>query len=1310
MTNSIDQLRRAAKVALVAAVVIVITGFIAEMWRFGPTVESSFTRVEQAISRSFDERAVALLQVTHAVARHPDISADLTQQTARPRLFELCRSAVNRFADTGLSITIYDSTGAARAWAGRPSEIPDERILGDRAYFVAPGPLGLRLVYVEPIVLESASDTRRVGSVAGERVLSPALGLQDQSTDSYHLTSAIANARLRTVYEGAGTNPSALTFPLQSPDGDLLLEAEVLEDDLVAARSAWRRFVLLVTAIGLAFAVVVGCATLLTRPPRGHPARFVVARGLTSAAGCVLAYAVLRRAVRLDVSSLSIFDPAAYQSAVLGGLFRTPADVVLLGLLSSALVLVAAFLVDQLRVGEHARRRDPSGPFDGRLLAWRLAGGAGLAGIVLAFDIFTKDAFQNSSVDLLHLSLQPWNATRFTMLTGLLLLSAATLWGGVTALVASQVAWRLSPRRISQTVVSAVAWFGPGSLVPLLRPVSTAGYLTLLGGAVAVAIAVPFIRPRFRHASHATRMLTMFLVILCPSLLSYPSLLDYGEATKRDFVENQAPLAATHPEELQRVLARALGQIDGLENMISLEAGLIAAPDTDRAFLIWRQTDLARLRATSAVELYGADGRLVSRFALNFPEYSSVPIDRRVTQCEWEVFGETLPFGSDERRVLHAERAVCPVGGSTAESERAPGGALIVHVAFDYNTLPFISSQNPYTELLRSPALSREPGRTGRDVEMVIYGWGLQPVFSFGRGAWSLSDALFERIYASREPFWTTLPKGDLDYSTYVVNNREGIYALGYPVFDVFDHLVHLAEVSTIVGLLFVLLTLATGVGSWLTPNRHRFGRALLREVRTSFYRRLLLAFIAATVIPVLALAFVIRGYFTTQLRAGVEAGAARTAAVAQRVIDESLVLQQVGEERTALINDDLLVWISQVLDQDVNIFTGPQLVATSERDLFASGVLPTRTPNAVFSSVVLERQPSYVMEDSVGSLRYLVAATPIRAAGADAVLTVPLASQQQDIERQIEDLDRGILLGVALFILLGGAGGLYMAERIADPVHRLTRATRQIARGDFDAQVAVRSADELQRLVASFNTMAIDLKRQQGQLEKTHRLEAWADMARQVAHEIKNPLTPVQLSAEHLLQVHADRGEPLGPVLRDCVDAILTQVRLLRQISSEFSSYATSPKVELKPTAVHDLVKDVLDPYLIGLENRIVFSVDVPDSLPRLEIDQTLVGRALTNILENALHAMPGSGTLAIRALASDDNVTLTVTDSGVGLDHETLQRIFEPYFSTKVTGTGLGMAIAKRNVELNGGTIAVESEPGVGTTVSLAFTFETQ
>ena len=253
---------------------------------------------------------------------------------------------------------------------------------------------------------------------------------------------------------------------------------------------------------------------------------------------------------------------------------------------------------------------------------------------------------------------------------------------------------------------------------------------------------------------------------------------------------------------------------------------------------------------------------------LNFPEYAGASQDWRVTRCDWDVFGEVAPFGSQERRILHAERAIC-ASPDEAPTDMMVLGSVVVHVALDYQALPFISSQSPYIEALRQTLPAPEVGQTGHDVELVVYGWGLQPIFTSGQSAWLLDDALFDRLYESREPFWVTRSKSEVGYNVYLVNNRAGIYALGYPVAVMFDHLVRLAETTTLVGLLFVSLVLITTAAGVLAPNRYRFGRALLREVRTSFYRRLFLAFVAATVIPVLALALVMRNYFTTQLRAG---------------------------------------------------------------------------------------------------------------------------------------------------------------------------------------------------------------------------------------------------------------------------------------------------------------------------------------------------------------------------------------------------------------------------------------------------------
>jgi nitrogen fixation/metabolism regulation signal transduction histidine kinase len=277
------------------------------------------------------------------------------------------------------------------------------------------------------------------------------------------------------------------------------------------------------------------------------------------------------------------------------------------------------------------------------------------------------------------------------------------------------------------------------------------------------------------------------------------------------------------------------------------------------------------------------------------------------------------------------------------------------------------------------------------------------------------------------------------------------------------------------------------------------------------------------------------------------------------------------------------------------------------------------------------------------------------------------------------------------------------MAERIADPVNRLTRATRRIARGDLDARVAATSSDELRRLVEDFNQMAADLQRQRVELERTQRLEAWADMARQVAHDIKNPLTPIQLSAEHARRVNIDRGRPLSPVLDECMNAILTQVRLLRQIAGEFSSFASSPTPRPETTTLPQVIEEVIEPYRTGLADRIEIATEIAGDLPPVYIDRTLFSRALTNVLENAVHAMPGKGRLTIAESVNNGTVVVEVRDTGSGMDPESLSRIFEPYFSTKTSGTGLGLTIAKRNIELSGGTIAVASERGVGTTVTM-------
>src|SRR5262245_26161119 len=184
--------------------------------------------------------------------------------------------------------------------------------------------------------------------------------------------------------------------------------------------------------------------------------------------------------------------------------------------------------------------------------------------------------------------------------------------------------------------------------------------------------------------------------------------------------------------------------------------------------------------------------------------------------------------------------------------------------------------------------------------------------------------------------------------------------------------------------------------------------------------------------------------------------------------------------------------------------------------------------------------------------------------------------------------------------------------------------------------------------------------------------------MALQYPHDIKNPLTPIQLSAEHARRVNIDKGRPLSPVLDECVTAILTQVSLLRQIAAEFSSFGSSPIPRPEPVDLAAAIDEVVEPYRAGLAERVAIEMTAEPGLPPVPIDRTLFVRALANVIENALHAMPGSGRLSVGSRGGvhkeQPAAFVTIADTGVGMDPEAMSRIFEPYFSTKASGTGLG------------------------------------
>lgn len=224
----------------------------------------------------------------------------------------------------------------------------------------------------------------------------------------------------------------------------------------------------------------------------------------------------------------------------------------------------------------------------------------------------------------------------------------------------------------------------------------------------------------------------------------------------------------------------------------------------------------------------------------------------------------------------------------------------------------------------------------------------------------------------------------------------------------------------------------------------------------------------------------------------------------------------------------------------------------------------------------------------------------------------------------------------------------------------------------------------------------------------RSNRLATWAEMARKIAHEIKNPLTPIRLSADHLRRVYRDGSEAFPKVLDECLQTINEQVTNLRTIATQFSAYARHPEISKVPTGIKSFLERVLRPYQVAPPPGVRIECELDGAQASMEMDQAILTQALVNIIENALQAMPQGGTLSVHASVDGEEqgprmLNLTITDTGVGMDKEALARAFEPYFSTKGSGTGLGMAIARRAIEEHQGSIELSSEPRKGTSARI-------
>ncbi len=327
------------------------------------------------------------------------------------------------------------------------------------------------------------------------------------------------------------------------------------------------------------------------------------------------------------------------------------------------------------------------------------------------------------------------------------------------------------------------------------------------------------------------------------------------------------------------------------------------------------------------------------------------------------------------------------------------------------------------------------------------------------------------------------------------------------------------------------------------------------------------------------------------------------------------------------------------------------------------------------------------------------------------AVLTVAISrSGMVEAQQHIRTIAYGVAAGG---ILLAIAFSLWIAARVSRPIEQLARAAEEVAGGNWDVRVPQRGRDEVSVLARSFNHMTGELKNQRERLVQSERVAAWRELARRLAHELKNPLFPLQLTVENLARARELPEADFDEIFRESTATLTAEIANLKKIIGRFSDFSKMPKPELEQIEASDVVwrAAVLhfpklvrkSPTLVREpdgDEKIGCAIDMSlDPMP-LYADPEMLHRALSNLVLNAMDAMPNGGTLTLSAHPKGENVEFRVADTGEGLTPEECERLFTPYYTTKQHGTGLGLAIVQSVVADHQGTIAVESRAGSGAT----------
>jgi signal transduction histidine kinase len=398
-----------------------------------------------------------------------------------------------------------------------------------------------------------------------------------------------------------------------------------------------------------------------------------------------------------------------------------------------------------------------------------------------------------------------------------------------------------------------------------------------------------------------------------------------------------------------------------------------------------------------------------------------------------------------------------------------------------------------------------------------------------------------------------------------------------------------------------------------------------------------------------------------------------------------------------------LIPLISEVHRLDVNIYDlHGTLITSSEEDIFSRGLVAPKMGVHAFQALSKLGYERSDQNETIGDLHYLAAYVPVNNLKGETIafMGIPYYARQWDLRTEVTAF-MSTLLNVYVFLLLIAGGlAIVVANSITRALSELSASIQRLRLG-YNEPIVWTRKDEIGSLVAAYNQAVKKIEESSRLLAQSEREGAWREMAKQVAHEIKNPLTPMKLSIQYLQHAYKANAEDIEPLLKRVSKTLIEQIESLSQIANEFSNFAKMPKAENSQFSLNDLSMSVYNLFAAERPDMDI-SFWVPDKEFVIYADRSHLTRVLNNLFKNAIQAIPDDrqGVIELSLSHEKEKVLLRVCDNGSGIPAEIQEKVFTPNFSTKTSGTGLGLAICKSIIESFGGDIWFETEPDKGTT----------